>query len=246
MNENDVTVEDILIYPVMYLSPVKLTECKVDSNGLKNDRNYVIVNEAGFSLSPVECPMLLRINAAIEGEVLVISTHGKADLIVEPIIDTGVRAFFKVGRKSCLGIPVGGTADAWLTSTAIFKCRLMLIAPNDDPTGRQSLDSTNPNVLKPHISIASRYSIRNSTRGMPYSDSVLSSRVNMVLSSRTVAVENAQSSLIINGINFSVLPKENKYEFYHRNNLNVNRKMTTESEGLITVGDKVQLPDFFD
>ncbi|MBO3747931.1 MOSC domain-containing protein [Streptosporangiaceae bacterium NEAU-GS5] len=124
---------DIRIYPLKSGLGVRVERAVVERWGLVGDRRWAVVDERGDNLWSGEHSRLLRVTAALSGDILILCADGLPELTVSPPLD---------GQR----VPVGYTglneavlasdeAHAWLTKLLGTTARLVWL---DDPARRST------------------------------------------------------------------------------------------------------------
>lgn len=117
----------IFVYPVKGLGGIELTECAVDERGLRHDRRWMLVDEAGVFLSQRKLPHLARVRVRLELESLRLEFEGRQPLIVPLAPPETEPVDVQIWRDACPAIPVSLEADAWCSEAAGHPCRLVFM-----------------------------------------------------------------------------------------------------------------------
>ncbi len=125
-------VESLHVYPVKSTAPTSLTSAAVELAGLRHDRRWMVVTEAGDRVTASRCDALLGVTAAVDAVGgLRLSANGQADLAVDLPIN-GPRINVSVSRLST-AVDAGDTAARWFSSIVGQPVRLVW---QDDPANR--------------------------------------------------------------------------------------------------------------
>ena len=147
-----IRVADLFVYPVKSCGGIAVASAEVDAFGFRNDRRWMVVDEAGRFLTQRTVPLLATIRADLSDGRLSLRSAGWDSLAVDAIPETAAERV-TVWRDTVDARPVGEEADAWLSSVLGRPARLVWMPdstirpPKRDPAG-----------ASPRISFADAYS----------------------------------------------------------------------------------------
>jgi uncharacterized protein YcbX len=146
----------IVGFPVKSLQGVPVDTARVEPWGLAGDRRWMVVDEAGETVTArfVNAMLLLR-PRLVEHGLTITDPDGDVLQVAQPV---GHSVPVTVHHKPMLAVPAGPVADAWLTRVLGRRVRLMYL---DDPT----LRPTNPTFSSPEdrVSFADGYPLMVTT-----------------------------------------------------------------------------------
>ncbi len=124
-------VSDIAVHPVKSLAGAHVASASVEPWGLAGDRRWMVVDEAGATVTARELKALLGVGAGLVDGGIELSAPGRPSLVVpEPVGGAVVPVgMSRVGTATA----AGEAADSWLSATLGRPLRLVWL---DDPTRR--------------------------------------------------------------------------------------------------------------
>ncbi|MDQ6844970.1 MAG: MOSC domain-containing protein [Bacteroidota bacterium] len=262
-------VSQLFIYPVKSLGGIKFENALVTDRGLQYDRRYMLVDENKRCLTQREYPAMALLQAAIEGNELLVYHKKSAEVKLRlPLIPVNKGDVMKVliWEDVCEAVHVSQTADDWFSEQIGISCRLVYMpesskrnvdlkyALKDDITsfsdgyplliiGQSSLDDLNSRLQE----------------ALPMNRF----RPNIVFTGGLPFEEDTMEHFTINGIHcFAVKPSERcvvtttnqetsitgkeplkTLATYRRVNNNVlfGQNLLTEGTGILRVGDAIEV-----
>jgi len=122
---------EIWLYPVKSLGGIPVDRWRLDEFGLFLDRRWMVVDLEGNFLTQRKYPQMARIAPALldlggqQGKVLVLS-HPEVGAVEVPAADfQAPRLTVTVWSDRVKAVPLGGTADEWLSEAIGVSCRLV-------------------------------------------------------------------------------------------------------------------------
>ncbi len=115
-------------YPVKSLRGESLETMEVDARGLRHDRHWMLVNDAGRFLTQRELPRMALVRPLVTDQGLRLRAPGRADLEVAPESDEDLEV--QVWRDRCLARVMNPEADRWLSDFLGVSARLVYL-PED-------------------------------------------------------------------------------------------------------------------
>ncbi len=116
----------LYVYPIKSCAGVALESAALSATGLRHDRRWMLVDEAGEFLSQRAHPRMALISVRFAPEHLVVGAPGMPDLEVplqpeqiEDLVDV------RVWGAAVRGAPVGEEADRWFSEFLRLPCRLV-------------------------------------------------------------------------------------------------------------------------
>ncbi len=118
------------VYPIKSCGGVSLEAWDVDGRGLRHDRRWMLVDEAGRFLSQRELPRMALIRVQLEADHLSVDAPGMPTLEVPlgPANDELVPA--RIWHDSVMASPVGESADRWFSEFLDARCSLVHLPDN--------------------------------------------------------------------------------------------------------------------
>ncbi len=108
-------LSQMYVYPVKSLAGFQVSEWPVDSNGLRYDRKWMLVDENGQFLSQRRLAKMALIKTRISENRLLLSAAGQNELAVPLNSEQGEDVEVLIWNDHCLAKAVGAFADAWLS-----------------------------------------------------------------------------------------------------------------------------------
>ncbi|MGD0958202.1 MAG: MOSC N-terminal beta barrel domain-containing protein [Methylomonas sp.] len=202
-------LSQIHVFPVKSLAGFSAPEWPLEKNGLRYDRQWMLVDAAGQFLSQRRLPAMALIKTRIENESLLISAAGQADLRVALRSSGGEDAPVQIWKDQCAAKRVDAAADAWFSRVLGFACRLVYM-PDETVRG------VDPNYAGPGdrtafsdgfpLLLVSEASLRALNAAMSLNMDMIRFRPNLVVADCASYAEDAWRRIRINGIGFR-LPK---------------------------------------
>jgi uncharacterized protein YcbX len=131
LSAGDLTLSGLYVYPIKSCGGIALESATVDTTGLRYDRRWMLVDDAGEFLSQRRLPKMTLISVRFGPERLIVSAPGMPDLGVPLLPETADLVGVSVWGDSSQGVPVGEHADRWFGEFLDFPCRLVY-KPDDD------------------------------------------------------------------------------------------------------------------
>lgn len=110
------TVADLYVYPVKGCGGTRLAAAEVTPRGLRHDRRWMVVDDAGKFLTQRELPRMALIRPVLAGEAVRLTAEGMTDSVTVPVADAGPRLTVRVWDDTCPAVSDGPAADAWLSA----------------------------------------------------------------------------------------------------------------------------------
>jgi uncharacterized protein len=132
----------LYVYPIKSCAGIPLESAELSATGLRHDRRWMLVDEAGEFMSQRAHPRTALISTDLSDQYLTVSAPGMPDLQIpllqenENPIDVGIW-----GDKN-KGALVGEESDRWFSDFLHLPCRLVR-KPDDDPRPVDSLYAKN-------------------------------------------------------------------------------------------------------
>jgi uncharacterized protein YcbX len=119
------TLTALNVYPIKSAGGIAAESWPVDEFGLRYDRRWMLVDDAGDALTQRDCPRLALVRPAIEGDRLRVSAPGRAplDLPLEP--GGAVTTAVTVWGETCAASWMGERASRWFSEFLGAACSLV-------------------------------------------------------------------------------------------------------------------------
>ncbi len=145
----DPRVSALFVYPVKSCRGIRVEESVLEPRGLRHDRRWMIVDEAGAFVTQRTAPRLAQVRTSLELDGLHLESDGMPSLVV-PFVDSShavvgpERTSVRVWRDEVAAVDCGENASRWLTRWLGFPASLVFM-PDDtrrpiDPTYARSND----------------------------------------------------------------------------------------------------------
>lgn len=128
-------VAALTYYPVKGLSGVSVERAEVGPAGLRDDRNFMLVEPDGTFLSQRSLPAMASLRAEIAGDTLRLSGPGAPDLEIPIQYDGKRRDVSLFGTWFGQGIVQDPAADEWFTERLGKSAALVRVTPEHDRPG---------------------------------------------------------------------------------------------------------------
>ena len=116
------------IYPIKAAHGIALEQSEVDAFGLRHDRRWMVVDDAGGFLSQRSHPRMALVTPSIQGERLRIEAPGMPALTTPLNPSATVATAVTVWDDSCQASWLGEQAAAWFTEFLGTPCSLVYMA----------------------------------------------------------------------------------------------------------------------
>lgn len=118
-------LSQIYIYPVKSLAGIAVKAWPVDSNGLRFDRKWMLIDAQQQFLSQRSLPQMALIKTRIEQDCLIMSAPNQPDLKISLFPTDGDEVEVGIWHDRCLAKTVSSAADAWFSRFLQTDCRLV-------------------------------------------------------------------------------------------------------------------------
>jgi uncharacterized protein len=123
-------VRELFVYPVKSCMPIALHEAELTPQGLKLDRQWMVVSESGQARTQRDIPLLSQIQTALRGDVLVLSRPGCGSIEL-PLLEDGQSLAqaqtVKVWKDECDTVTASEPASHWLTQAVASSTALHIV-----------------------------------------------------------------------------------------------------------------------
>lgn len=144
---------EINIYPIKSLGGISLQKSKVENQGLKYDRRWMLIDENNVFLTQREFPKMAIIDMKIDENGLVVSIdENKIFISFEP--QTSEKANVKIWSSRCAAKIYESEINEWFSDVLQTNCRLVLMP---DETKRTIDPFYAVNKFKDTVSFADGY-----------------------------------------------------------------------------------------
>jgi len=121
----------VYVYPIKSCGGISLQGADLEATGLRHDRRWMLVDEAGRFMSQRRHPRMALISPSLAPDRLVVRAPGMPDLEIPLGGEHAERIDVEVWGDAQRGEPVGGHADRWFGRFLGAPCRLVR-KPEDD------------------------------------------------------------------------------------------------------------------
>jgi uncharacterized protein YcbX len=111
----DAVVSALFIYPVKSCRAIAMEQCALEARGLRHDRRWMIVDDAGRFITQRTEPRLALVDVAIADDALVLSTPSMTPLRLPVSPKSGGSRRVRVWRDDVDAIDCGPTASRWVS-----------------------------------------------------------------------------------------------------------------------------------
>ncbi|WP_168221008.1 MOSC domain-containing protein [Actinomadura sp. WMMA1423] len=117
-------VAGLNVFPIKSAGAVPLAEAELTPDGLRHDREFMLVRPGGRHLSQREVPELALLRPAFDGVKLTVHTPLASSPLVCEAVD-GPALDVTVHRRPCQGMDQGDDAAGWFSDVLGLPCRLV-------------------------------------------------------------------------------------------------------------------------
>lgn len=110
-----VTVTDLVVYPVKALQGIHLQQAIIHAEGLAFDREWVVVDQKGRFVSQRQFPPMAAIKTALTDTALQLSHPSQDTLSVAFDLPQTDEITVSIWNDTCIGYDQGPSASEWLT-----------------------------------------------------------------------------------------------------------------------------------
>jgi len=203
-----VTVTQLNYYPVKSCAGHSVQSRQLDLKGLRDDRDYMVVDFEGNFLTQREFPRLSMIRPTIKDDVLELSAPGMGPINI-PRTYEGTRLEVAVWRDTCMAVSQGKEAGEWLTAYLGTVCQLVRKAPDDirlcDPAYATSETDQNSFSDAFPFLLISEESLEDLNNRMDFPVPMNRFRPNIVVSGGGAFAEDLWRQIRIGDITFDVV-----------------------------------------
>ena len=121
----------IHVYPIKSCGGIALEGAELVATGLRDDRRWMLVDEAGGFMSQRGHRRMALITPSLTPDRLLVRAPGMPDLEVTTHVETAGTVAVDVWGDAQRGTPTGEEADRWFSEFLDFPCRLVR-KPDDD------------------------------------------------------------------------------------------------------------------
>jgi uncharacterized protein len=117
-------IAELNVFPIKSAGAVALTEAELTPNGLRHDREFMLVRPDGRHLSQREIPELALLRPDFDGVKLTVHTSLAPSPLVCEVLE-GPAVDVTVHRRPCQGVDQGDEAADWFSDALGHPCRLV-------------------------------------------------------------------------------------------------------------------------
>ena len=121
-------ISSLHVYPIKSCAGHELTRAELDDRGIRQDRSWIVVADAGKMVTQRDQPALALVQPVLENGGLSLSAPEMEDLKVAPR-EKGEIGNVEVWGDSCVGVDQGGDAAEWFSTFLGTSCRLLYFKP---------------------------------------------------------------------------------------------------------------------
>ena len=267
----NITIAALYIYPIKSLGHISIKTARAEYRGLKYDRRWMVVDDEGRFMTQREYPSMAMIDVKMTCDELQLSyTKGTFGTVSIPLNgpEKGHRINVKVWDDQVWALSPGLTADGWLQEVLKQKCRLVYMPDDVSRPADKRYAPVKTNVsfadAFPFL-LANKASLQELSKRIGADMSMLRFRPNIVVDDNTPYTEDHWKKIGIGPIVFHVVkpcarcvvttiepgtdnkgaePLRTLSGYRKKNNkIYFGQNMIVEREGVISVGDRVQVFD---
>lgn len=115
-------IANLIVYPVKGLRGIETSQCQVETQGLANDRRWVLIDGENTFLSQRTTPrMCLYRPEFVDGALVVHAPDGQSTIVPTP---SGEPVRVRVWQDECDAVLVSPAVDEWFTRQLGVPCRM--------------------------------------------------------------------------------------------------------------------------
>lgn len=126
----ELTLSDIYCYPVKSLGEWSLNRTEVDRFGIRHDRRWMVVDEAGRFLTQRQLPHMVHIRVSRQGDGWQLLAGQRQIHFSAPEASPGTTCEVTVWRDTVAAVPVADAVSDWLSEQLNRHCRLVYMPPS--------------------------------------------------------------------------------------------------------------------
>jgi len=125
-HDTEPSLSGLYVYPIKSCGGISLHTAEVDERGIRHDRRWMLVDEAGVFLSQREVPRLALVGIRMADDGLLVDAPGMTALSM-PFEPEGESILARVWDDLVETLRVGREADRWFTRFLGVPCRLVYL-----------------------------------------------------------------------------------------------------------------------
>jgi uncharacterized protein len=122
-----ITVEGLYVYPIKGCRGIRVPESSVTRAGLKWDRRFMVVDQAGQFLSQRSHPLLGQVRTALSGDALHIASTSQGELTLPRELDRGALIPVRIWRDDMHAL-ISDEGSSWFSALLGEAVRLVYVA----------------------------------------------------------------------------------------------------------------------
>ena len=127
---SEVHLSGLYVYPIKSAGGISLEASEVDERGLRYDRRWMLVDQAGRFMSQRRSPRMALIGVRIEPDLLVVDAQGMPSLEIPLEPPQGKPRLAQIWNDLVEVLLVGAEADRWFGEFLGVGCKLVYL-PNE-------------------------------------------------------------------------------------------------------------------
>ena len=127
---NQIEITELNIYPVKSLKGISLTESELTINGLKYDRNWMIIDTENNFITQRQIPELAKISTKITEKHLILNYPDSSEIKINLTEKENPEIETFVWNHKCIGYSEGTEVSEWLTEKIGKTLRLIRFSKN--------------------------------------------------------------------------------------------------------------------
>ena len=122
---NEIRITAITIYPIKSTAGISVDECRVEAQGLRMDRRWLVVDADGNFLTGREFPLLTQVRSRLDDGGLSITAPGMDEMRVPFPAESATARSVKIWNDECRALSAGNTVDDWFANLLATRCHLV-------------------------------------------------------------------------------------------------------------------------
>ncbi|GCE03845.1 MOSC domain-containing protein [Dictyobacter aurantiacus] len=124
---SEIVLKSIRIYPIKACAGIEVEEAQMERRGLRYDRRWMLMNDAGTYYDQLSHPRLACIVPQIHEDGLRLQAPGMPSLRVPFHLEQITPLSVRISRSICEVLPIGKEIDEWFQDFLHVSCRLVFM-----------------------------------------------------------------------------------------------------------------------
>ncbi|MCF6193506.1 MAG: MOSC domain-containing protein [Kangiellaceae bacterium] len=122
---NDVSLSEIIIYPIKSLAGISLSNSEVNLEGLKQDRMMMLVDDSGLFITQRKFPQLALLNVASTALGIKVSMPDSSSVEIEEESFLEEKIDVRIWKDNCVAFVASNEINLWFSQFLTISVRLI-------------------------------------------------------------------------------------------------------------------------